>query len=94
MIEVLPDDPRMDVPPTIDDTRARELAKRLRRRASEVTEPRFSNIVRGVSNTVFISHTSADDAFINGTVEGDIFPQPGSILWITQNKFYDLCLAN
>ena len=79
----------MRVVPSIGDTRSRNLARLLRRSASEVTEPQFSRIVQLLSKTVFISHTSADDAFIKGTDKDDAIPKPGSIWWIIGDKFPD-----
>jgi hypothetical protein len=72
--------------PSIGDLRSRELAQRLRRSATTVEEPQLSRIKRKYPETVFVSHSSADDALIKGA---ERFPQPGSIWWIVCDKFPD-----
>ena len=52
--------------PAIRDSDARRLASHLREGAREVTEPRRSQILRTLPKTLFISHTSLDEAFIKG----------------------------
>jgi hypothetical protein len=75
--------------PTIDDTAARTLAGRLRLSASEVTEPERSRILETLPNTLFISHTSVDDALIKGVEERETFPRPESIWSICGERFHD-----
>lgn len=72
-----------------DDPAARTLALRLRLGADEVTEPQRSQILQRQPDTLFISHTSLDDAFIKGINEGDSFPSRDSIWWICHNRFPD-----
>lgn len=71
-----------------DDLVARTLATRLRVAAGQVTEPQRSRILNTLPETLFISHTSLDDAFIKGA-EGDEFPRQGSIWWICGDRFPD-----
>lgn len=75
--------------PTLRDPATRALASRLRARAAEVTEPQRSRILRMMPNTLFISHTSLDDAFITGQTAGSSLPNEGSIWWICGEYFYD-----
>jgi hypothetical protein len=82
-------DPSTAIIPSLGDARSRALAERLKHRAREVTEPQRSRITERLAHTLFISHTSADDAFIKGSDEGTRSPKPGSIWWIARNHFYD-----
>jgi hypothetical protein len=77
----------MDIIPAIGDASSRVLAGRLRHRAREVTEPQRSRLLGLMPNTLFISHTSADDPFIKG--ENNFIGQPGSIWWIIGTHFPD-----
>ena len=80
-------DPIIDTHSTIGDAPSHELATRLRGSANDVTEPQRSRILHQLPRTLFISHSSADDAFIKETQEGA--PKPGSIWWICGEVFYD-----
>jgi MTH538 TIR-like domain (DUF1863) len=79
----------MNAVPTIGDSPSSELADRLRRAAVRVKEPQLSRIVNTLPQTVFVSHSSMDDAFIKGADETNALPQPGSIWWIIGSKFPD-----
>ena len=84
---------RVDADPSIGDVRSRRLAARLRRSARDVAEPQRSRISELLPRTLFISHSSADDAFIKGPEDkGDLrpgLPLPGSIWWICCEVFSD-----
>jgi hypothetical protein len=73
--------------PNVDDQRSRALAERIRQAADELSEAQRYNIISHLQNTVFISHSSADDEFIKGTTAG--LELPGSILWLIGEKFPD-----
>ena len=75
--------------PTIGDARSRELAEHLRNRSRDVREPQRSRIVHMLQKTLFISHTSVDDAVIKGTDAGSPMAKPGSIYWICADRFKD-----
>ncbi len=75
--------------PAIYTPEVRILAQRLRLRAEEVAEPQRSRILRTLPDTVFISHTSADDAVIKGMGQRDGLPQRGSIWWLCSEVFHD-----
>jgi hypothetical protein len=61
----------------------------LRLGAGEVTEPQRSRILQILPYTLFISHTSLDDAFIKGVEEDDTLPRRESIWWICGETFHD-----
>jgi hypothetical protein len=77
----------MNAVPTVGDRRSLYLSERLQRAAKEVTEPQCSRIVHMLPQTVFVSHTSADDRFIKGTEVEKNPPVLGSILWLIGSKF-------
>ncbi len=51
--------------------------------------PQRSEILSLLVNTLFISHTSLDDAFITGAADGGRGPEPESIWWICGQVFHD-----
>lgn len=71
-----------------DDPDVRTLASRLRVAAGQVTEPQRSRILNTLPETLFISHTSLDDAFIKNSA-GGVFPREESIWWICGDRFPD-----
>ena len=75
--------------PTLLDPSIRTLASRLRASADRVTEPQRSRILKKMPNTLFISHTSLDDAFIKGQTADSRLPTEGSIYWICGEFFSD-----
>lgn len=64
------------VVPEIGDSAARRLASHLREGAREVTGPQRSQILETLPKTLFISHTSLDEAFIKGGL-----PPRGESIW-------------
>src|ERR1700732_4152384 len=74
---------------TIDDPGTRALALRLRASAAEVTEPQRSRILKKLPYSLFISHTSLDDAVIKASAAGSSLPREGSIWWICSDNFPD-----
>jgi hypothetical protein len=52
-------------------------------------DPQRSRIASVVPTTVFISHSSADDAYIKGCSDGNRVPEPDSVWWIVGRYFYD-----
>jgi hypothetical protein len=68
------------------------MAAQLRRSARDVTEPQRSRILELYPKTLFISHSSVDDAFIK-VIEGEDvgrsgpIGRPGSIWWICDEAF-------
>ena len=76
-------------PVAINDPATRTLALRLRLSANEVVEPQRSRIMQTLPHTLFISHTSLDDALIKGADGGDILPRQESIWGICGETFHD-----
>ena len=54
-----------------------------------MVEPQRSRILGRMPGTLFISHTSLDDAFIKGAAGGDRSPEAESIWWICSEVFDD-----
>src|SRR3954466_8562412 len=75
--------------PRIGDQASTLLAARLKLAASKVQGQQRSTILSTLPHTLFVSHTSRDDAYITGAKDGTSFRQPGSILSICWEYFYD-----
>jgi hypothetical protein len=75
--------------PSIGDRRSRRVARELMQSVHEIDRPWRSHVEEKYSNGAFISHSSANDAYITGAHNGSRIHEPGSIRWIVAEYFPD-----